>query len=610
MHEPQRFQGWVTGPRSSWHALKWVFATFVDKEGWRYAKQLAFFATLFDGFRVIQPWIMGYGLAMIATGNWNQVLVAFGAFVIANILQDICNYRVAGLREYLEGRVAQRLDLVISKEFLTKEMGLHMDRHDLLCEAVLNKGREHATILLKTVLQPITENIPAMLLTLIALFVVAPGPACFIIFTMGIVALLGTRGSRRLVAGLEPIDGEFSALARYRNERYASLERVKTNEKETEEIALMDTRYGLSLTKERGVIAIFIRGIQWRQLVIQAGYATVVGYVGWGVYQGHRSVPDLVSVMSWCWTVLANVRSLNAPSRAIAKATASVLRLKEALELPRQVFNAPDATPLVADASLTIAFEGVTHRYKEGSSVLMDVSFKMEPGQRVALLGPSGAGKSTLVRLLQRFMDPSEGRITVNGIDLRQIKLESWQHLLAYIPQRPQVLDGTLRDNLLYGLNQEARATFTDEKLWEMMRRFRVDFGKRLDQGLNTKVGKHGIELSGGEQQRVMIAAAAIRRPRFMIIDEATSSLDAESQRAVQEALDELLHDGTGAIVIAHRLSTVQHSCNRFVYLRPAGSEPNTPQVGAIADSMGELMDLSDDFRTIALLEGVTPAKA
>ena len=95
-----------------------------------------------------------------------------------------------------------------------------------------------------------------------------------------------------------------------------------------------------------------------------------------------------------------------------------------------------------------------------------------------------------------------------------------------------------------------------------------------------------------------------------MIIDEATSSLDAESQRAVQDALDELLNEGTGAIVIAHRLSTVQHSCNRFVYLRPAGSLPNTPQVGAIANSLEELMEQSSEFRTLALLEGVTPAKA
>jgi len=422
-------------------------------------------------------------------------------------------------------------------------------------------------------------------------------------------AWLSARQSRLYLSELDPIESEFNAIARYRHERHDSLERVKTNQRESDEIRTLQRRYADASLREYLTTARYIHRIQWRHVVMLLGYGMVVGYTGYETLHGRVGIPGLLSVMSWSWALLAHVRSLNHPGRNIVKATPSVLRLKEALELPVRVSDVPHARPLLPDAPLTIGFAGVSHRYRDGESVLMDVSFSVEPGTRVALLGPSGAGKSTLVKLLQRFMDPSEGRITVNGTDLREIQLRSWQRLIAYIPQRPQVLDGTIRDNLLYGLDPDARAAFTDEQLWEVMRRFRVDFGPRLYQGLATPVGKHGIELSGGEQQRVMIAAAAIRRPRFMIIDEATSSLDAESQRDVQEALDELMREGMGAIIIAHRLSTVQ-KCTRFVYLRQARSEPNSPQVGAIADSMEELMGLSEEFRLLALLEGVTAAKA
>ena len=274
---------------------------------------------------------------------------------------------------------------------------------------------------------------------------------------------------------------------------------------------------------------------------------------------------------------------------------------------------------MLKDEPITITITDVGHRYEHGRSkvdggqmrVLQGLSFTIEPREKVALIGPSGAGKSTVTRLLQRYMDPEQGSISLNGHDLRGVNLQSWRRLVGNIPQGPKLFDGTLKDNLIYALSPEQRSALTDEKIWEVMRLLRVDFGARLTDGLQTRVGRNGVKLSGGEAQRVMIASVALKRPRFMIIDEATSSLDAENQAAVQAGLESLLASmDASALIIAHRLSTVM-GCNKFVVLKPVDTLQNgNSQIECIAHSKEELFATSPTFRRLADLEGVRLAVA
>jgi ABC-type multidrug transport system fused ATPase/permease subunit len=203
-------------------------------------------------------------------------------------------------------------------------------------------------------------------------------------------------------------------------------------------------------------------------------------------------------------------------------------------------------------------------------------------------------------------MDPEEGSVRVGGVDLRDIALRSWTRLVGYIPQQPQVLDGTIRYNLLYGLPPEARANVTDEELWELMRKLEIDFGERLTHGLDTVVGRRGIKLSGGQAQRLMIGAAVMQRPRFMIIDEATSSLDSTTEKSVQRGLAELLEPTTSALIITHRLSTVRRLCSKFIVLTQAAQRADSSgQVEAVAGSFEDLYALSPTFRRLADDQGV-----
>jgi ATP-binding cassette subfamily B protein/subfamily B ATP-binding cassette protein MsbA len=176
-------------------------------------------------------------------------------------------------------------------------------------------------------------------------------------------------------------------------------------------------------------------------------------------------------------------------------------------------------------------------------------------GSVVALVGASGAGKTTVTDLLARFHDPTEGRILVSGVDLRQIKLKSYRSLLGIVQQEVFLFDGSVRENIAYG-----RIDATDEEVVDAARRANADeFIQRLPEGYDTVIGERGVKLSGGQRQRLSIARALLADPRILILDEATSSLDTESEQLIQASLEELLRDRT-TFVIAHRLSTIAHA--------------------------------------------------
>jgi ATP-binding cassette subfamily B protein len=232
----------------------------------------------------------------------------------------------------------------------------------------------------------------------------------------------------------------------------------------------------------------------------------------------------------------------------------------EVIDTPSQVPD-PPGLPALARPRGAVAFEGVTFAYPGGPPILSDVSFTVAPGETVALVGQTGAGKSTTMSLLQRLWDPQSGRITIDGVDLRSVSLDSLRAQIGVVFQESLLFNRSIRENLRIG-----RAEATDAEIEEACRLAQAhEFITRQPQGYDTLVGERGASLSGGQRQRLAIARALIKNPPILILDEATSALDAATEARVQQALKALMA-GRTTFVIAHRLSTVREADTILVF--------------------------------------------
>jgi len=270
------------------------------------------------------------------------------------------------------------------------------------------------------------------------------------------------------------------------------------------------------------------------------------------VIQGRLTAGDLVAYLIYTMLVATPLASLAGLYAQFQAAIGATERLFDLLDTQPDIVSLPDA-PLLPVVNGEVIFADVSFAYHTAVSVLRSVSFTARPGQVIALVGPSGAGKSTLVSLIPRFWDVNNGRITLDGHDIRHVNLRSLREQIGIVPQETTLFSDTVYNNIRYG-----KLDATREEIEAAARAANAhDFILRdLPEGYETAVGERGVKLSGGQRQRVAIARALLKNPRILILDEATSSLDSESESLVQEALERLM-EGRTSFVIAHRLSTV-----------------------------------------------------
>ncbi len=232
-------------------------------------------------------------------------------------------------------------------------------------------------------------------------------------------------------------------------------------------------------------------------------------------------------------------------------------RVLDLMGEPTELETRPDAKRLNADEVRgRITLQGVRYQYpKTDKVVLNDITFEAQPGEMIAFVGPSGAGKTTLSNVIARFYDPIEGSVQLDGVDLRDIQIESYRRLLGIVEQDIFLFDGTIAENIAYG-----RRGASQQQIINAARQANADlFISEFEHGYQTLIGERGVKLSGGQRQRIAIARALLADPRILILDEATSNLDSDSERLIQSSLQELMA-GRTSFVIAHRLSTIAHA--------------------------------------------------
>lgn len=272
------------------------------------------------------------------------------------------------------------------------------------------------------------------------------------------------------------------------------------------------------------------------------------------VVNDELSLGTLVAFLAYVVSFYEPIHRLTEIDNVFQEAIAAGERIFELMDEEPEVRDADDALDL-PPLEGAVEFDDVHFRYGTGDDVLHDVTFHMEPGEVVALVGPSGAGKTSIANLLCRFYDPIDGRILVDGVDLRRATLASLRSQIAVVLQDTFLFNATVRDNLLY-----ARPTATDQELQAAAQAaYAHEFIMQLPDGYDTEIGERGVRLSGGQKQRLALARAILADPKILILDEATSSVDAEAEFLIQQALESVL-EGRTALVIAHRLSTIRNA--------------------------------------------------
>ena len=325
---------------------------------------------------------------------------------------------------------------------------------------------------------------------------------------------------------------------------------VQTQREETRFAAQVEQTLALTMRKA-GVMAVFIPVIS---LLTFSAAAAVLWYGGRQVIDGSVSPGDLFAFVLFAGILIGPFSSAARVFAQIREAQGATQRVFEILDTGSEVSDSPTATTL-SSVSGHIRAEHIGFAYDPRQPVLADISFEAKPGELVAIVGPTGAGKTTVMNLLHRFYDPTEGRITIDGHDLRQVTMDSWYRQIALVPQETILFGGTILDNIRYGYEKASQ----EEVVAASRAAHAHDFIMSFPDQYQTIVGEKGINVSGGQRQRIAIARAIVKNPRILLLDEATSALDSESERLVQEALEQLMK-GRTTFVIAHRLTTIQRA--------------------------------------------------
>jgi ABC-type multidrug transport system fused ATPase/permease subunit len=497
------------------------------------------------------------GIVRTIFGPDPTVWVVLVAMVTARFLLIVFGNGVTVLNHYLGAKTEQNMVLDLRSDLFAHAQRLSFTFHDrrqtgALMSQINLQAAAVGTIVM--VIPPIAEA----LLTLIGMLVIS----LLIDWQIALVALIilpllffsFTLYGRRIVPRLQRVQKlEWDSLSIV-NEAMTMLRVIVSFGREDHEHrrfreqgqTAVDERVKLTVSQ-----SLYTLGVQTASAF---GISVVMGLGAWHVINGKISIGELIVLITYITSVYQPLEQISTTVGMIHEQLVQFHSSLKLLDTEPVVTEKPDAVA-IDHARGRVTARNVSFAYAGRSRTLEDISFDALPGERVAIVGKTGAGKSTLMSLLVRFYDPKRGRIEIDGVDLRDLKLHSLREQISIVLQEPLLFSGTIRENIAYG-----RLDATEEQIYAATRAANADeFVRNLPDGYETELGERGAQLSGGERQRLCVARAFLKDAPILILDEPTSSIDSKTEAVVLDSLDTLM-EGRTSFVIAHRLSTVRHA--------------------------------------------------
>jgi ATP-binding cassette subfamily B protein len=508
-------------------------------------------AALAMGATVAIPWLTGLGIDAVTRNDESDVKLYAGAIVLAALARLVLSVA----RRLVAGRVSLGVELD-----LRNRLYAHLQTLELGFFAGQQTGQlmSRSTVDLASVrfflgygLVFIAQSALTIVLASIAMFALQPGLAALALIPVPFVVLIAARYGRISRPALTEVQQRIAELTADVEENVSGVRVVKAFA--AEERQLDRFRGSVARVFDQSMIATRLRAFYnpFIGFLPNLGLAVVLLVGGRQVINGSLTLGDFTAFYAYLLMLIAPMRQLGIALGMAQRATASGTRIFELLDCEPLLVAAPDAQPLPPGAG-RVELDHVSFAYDGAGPALQDIDLVVDGGTTVALVGATGSGKSTLVQLLGRLYDPVSGSVRIDGADVRDVDLRSLRSEIAVVDDDPFLFSATVHDNIAYG-----RPEATREEVERAAERAQASaFVEALPDGYDTRVGERGLTLSGGQRQRIAIARALLADPRILVLDDATSSVDASTEQAIKEALREVMA-GRTTFVIAHRLSTI-----------------------------------------------------
>jgi ATP-binding cassette subfamily B protein len=509
------------------------------------------FAWAAMGMTVLIPWLIGRAINAIESGDRPDLLPLALVIVGAGILR----LGLTMVRRVVAGKVSLAVEFDLRERFYA-----HLQRLELGFFDSQQTGQlmSRATVDLQSIrfflgygLIFITQNLLTIVLATAVMIAIDPWLALIALVPAPFVVYTAARYNRVSRPALQEVQQRLAELTAEAEENVSGIRIVKAFARE--EHQLHRFRRAVSRVFDQSIYATKLQAFfsPLIGLLPQLGIALVLLIGGRQVIAGNLSLGNFTAFYTYMVMLAAPMRMLGIAMGMAQRAIASGNRLFEILDREPRIESPPGAPPLPAGGG-RVRMEGVALRYDGSTPALAGVDLEVEAGRTVALVGPSGAGKTSLVALIARLYDPSEGRVLVDGADVRSVEVGSLRSEVAFVADDSFLFSATVADNIAY-----ARPGASRDEIEVAARRAQADeFIRDLPGGYETMVGERGLTLSGGQRQRIAIARALLADPRILILDDATSSVDATTEAAIKEGLRAAMA-GRTTFIIAHRLSTV-----------------------------------------------------